>query len=754
MIPTPAIINPPPAYVAIAAASEIVTDQHNLALREQFGLNRGSSPIEDVALFSEGALTLVNSFLDNLLLTFLATARASTLSALRPAIVDVLKSKLAREAIASADQELQDLLAGEPEDEQDEEAEDNGAPHGAPWDLLKVWKRARLRIMVYTRLGAMEEEDEVTYIAELETQDGVSTATQPASTQGGIVSWAAAIFLTSVIEYVAEQALNVCGQAAFARAAGRRRKSVQSATTDGSENRPSERVVIEEHDAEKIALNSTLGRLWRTWRKRARGSTGPTSPHGRRTPAGRFPNSLYHQASFDESVLSNEEGSRMSMDREVGPIPTETEIAANIPLPMTERDVDEIEVPGLAKQVDDDDDETDGMRTPAAQVQQRPLSMLFLASPRDLHHDATAHRKRPLSLPPPPMSAFELAQVSAPDDVSSIFETPMETAGPEGETYVATEDLPEDRGLTIEVLEEATIAQDSQTQDFARVTSTDVAKEDAVVQSRPADAAVANRSSSRHSSRSTTAGIVDHYARDSRASFYHEDYDMKAIGLARTSDVPIAPSPKPDQLSANISGTDLVDMPNVEYYLEKNPGRPESTYLAPAPKDAIRSTDDVSPMSEHAPRTSSRNALSRVNESLVVNTPAESATSAAPDAAKSPVSLLNEVAHEPKPDDSTASVPSVPSRNGQPSDETERAYVQRVRSESQATSVGSSILHMHRASESSVHPSKGFDGRMSEDDRQREFDNMVKREETVKYTLTPQSVRDDVSLLTPTPTHW
>jgi hypothetical protein len=35
---------------------------------------------------------------------------------------------------------------------------------------------------------------------------------------------------------------------------------------------------------------------------------------------------------------------------------------------------------------------------------------------------------------------------------------------------------------------------------------------------------------------------------------------------------------------------------------------------------------------------------------------------------------------------------------------------------------------------------------MSEEDRQREFDTLVKSEDTVKYTLTPQNVRDmDVS---------
>jgi hypothetical protein len=37
---------------------------------------------------------------------------------------------------------------------------------------------------------------------------------------------------------------------------------------------------------------------------------------------------------------------------------------------------------------------------------------------------------------------------------------------------------------------------------------------------------------------------------------------------------------------------------------------------------------------------------------------------------------------------------------------------------------------------------------MSEEDRERQFDSLVKGEETVKFTLTPQTVRDiDVSSL-------
>lgn len=80
----------------------------------------------------------------------------------------------------------------------------------------------------------------------------------------------------------------------------------------------------------------------------------------------------------------------------------------------------------------------------------------------------------------------------------------------------------------------------------------------------------------------------------------------------------------------------------------------------------------------------------------------------------------------------------------------EKATLQRVSSSSSTNrSVGTSILHSARDSETSLNGRpRGLSGRMSEEDREREFDTLVKGQETVKYTLTPQSMRDmDVSMV-------
>jgi hypothetical protein len=206
-------------------------------------------------------------------------------------VSDVLKPRLARDAIEAADEELQGLLAGE----DDEELSTEHAKAVDRWDVEKVWKRTRLRIMVYTRLGELEDEDEERYVQQ---ERGLSMD-EDEDEEAGLVAWASAIFLTSVIEYVAEQSLLVAGSAAFARMAARMKKLAQQ--TDDTEQQPIERLIIEEPDVEKIALNSALGRLWRTWRKRVRSPISPTSP-GRGVYAASSYSSLHHRKASRETI--------------------------------------------------------------------------------------------------------------------------------------------------------------------------------------------------------------------------------------------------------------------------------------------------------------------------------------------------------------------------------------------------------------------------------------------------------------------
>jgi hypothetical protein len=80
--------------------------------------------------------------------------------------------------------------------------------------------------------------------------------------------------------------------------------------------------------------------------------------------------------------------------------------------------------------------------------------------------------------------------------------------------------------------------------------------------------------------------------------------------------------------------------------------------------------------------------------------------------------------------------------DGSPS--SEKSAVQRVPSTSSKKSGSFTAKHSGRDSEASQR--SHVRGRMSEEDRERQFESLVNGEETVKFTLTPQTVRDfDVS---------
>lgn len=252
-ITSPPSVSPDPAYIALSAASQIVNTDH----AERGYLEEQGSKVEfETAIVTPGSLALVNGFLDQLLYSFLAYSRSTSIAALRPAIQEVLKPRLAKEAIQGADEELEGYMAGG-------DAEELLAFHGGQsfrgdYDLNLVWRRTRLRCMVYTRLGDMEEEDEETY---LEQEVNAAEGQRRLHRDIGSISPAAAIFLTSVLECIGEHAMLLAGEAAYNRF-----------QTKGS--RPANsRAVVEEVDMEKLAFNGTLGRLWRSWKKRTRSSS-------------------------------------------------------------------------------------------------------------------------------------------------------------------------------------------------------------------------------------------------------------------------------------------------------------------------------------------------------------------------------------------------------------------------------------------------------------------------------------------------
>lgn len=846
LLPMPLDVFPPPAYVAVSAASQIASDYHNAQLRDQYDLGDGSSsPFEDVAIFSEDGLSLINSFLDNVLYSILAVAKSSSINAIRPAVVDILRPKLAREAMAQAEQELQDLLAGDEEEDQNEVfsySDENGAEK---WDINRVWRRTRLRLMVYTRLGEMEDEDEEHHVQQLGSEFSTGTSELTRTAQAGLVSWSSAIFLTSVIEHVAEQALVAAGQTAFSRAHSKKRKSTGDGTAEAPTSSDGERVTVAESDVEKIALNSTLGRLWRTWRKRAR---APGSPHSRHHSRSEF-GSIAHSKSFDRgSVFSNDTHAHKFDDVPENE-PSETDIAANIPLPMSDNDVNEIEVPGLAREFDEEG--TTGTRTPIEQPRKRPASVLLLGSPR--LHDGPEKRARPLSMPPPERFDF-LAQLdrdvpaaSAPEtedtalleqkhdheqpeaaptesedsqNVPGAFpETPaVETPEPGASTVPsAPEDiLEEPEVLSKEATPQSqTFLRDSEDEDEVEKEHKEPHTKAAIIAGAaaiPAAAAAAAAAVSSKTDRGEPQNVVEAKSIDtedpvkvaatlppevagnalqspptppprrvrpmqSEEQVPKKQESSEAIGIARTSDVPVAAPPTPERSHRRKITAERIrsqEIPAAAGSVAKDAQAMPQQDMPSTPSKPVVAKDEQTPVTysvsniqrEEAQETRSRTPPSQATVPPLVNGSGnhhDSVGNPKPVASNKHLEPMTASPERKKTTGRTsdASSKSRPNRsastdsNGFPhpkykpgdSPGTERAQLQRISSSSDGQrsvhSANTSILNSARVSESSMGRPKGLSiGRMSEEDREREFDSLVRGDETVKYTLTPQSMRD------------
>lgn len=284
----PPSVSPDPAYIALSAASQIVhTDRADRGY-----LDGGASRVDsDTAIVTPGAVALVNGFLDQLLYSFLASSRSTSIAALRPAIQEVLKPRLAKEAIQGADEELEGYMTGG-------DAEELLAFHGGQsfrgdYDLNLIWRRTRLRCMVYTRLGDMEEDDEDTYLEQ--EKENANEGRRRLDRDIGSISPAAAIFLTSVLEFIGEHAMLLAGEAAY------NRFQTKGPRSDNS------RAVVEETDMEKLAFNGTLGRLWRSWKKRVRSSSSLLSP--RPASLGRHKTSSFSDSASRKTSISEGEES-------------------------------------------------------------------------------------------------------------------------------------------------------------------------------------------------------------------------------------------------------------------------------------------------------------------------------------------------------------------------------------------------------------------------------------------------------------
>jgi hypothetical protein len=432
LLSPPASTLPEPAFIAASAASQIVTNDHDSQADTWFD-QHGIEPSGETALVAVPALKLVNSFLDQLLFNFLSISKSTSLASLRPAVSEVLKPKLAKDAINGADQELQEYLGGG----EDEEllAFHNVLESSSDWDLELVWKRTRLRCMVYSSLGDMEEEDE-DYYTEQEQLDGPPGSNNRFSDNPGVVSPAVAIFLTSILEFMGEQVLVVAGQAAYHRLRAKHEKEERDGTSTQAEI--ADRVVVEESDMERVALDRTLGRLWRGWKKRIRSPTASVSVT--RSFSRESMRSLQLQLTNQEiSIEMEDHTEKVARRPSLAAVLAEYEYAAGIALPISADDVREIEIPGLSIQEDSEEETIE--EKDVVRLLPRPKSfMIFrhlIPEPQTLmssQPQTPRSRKRANSLPSPaptPYASPSKRQKSSEDslDKNSVHELEVDSPG-------------------------------------------------------------------------------------------------------------------------------------------------------------------------------------------------------------------------------------------------------------------------------------------------------------------------------------
>jgi hypothetical protein len=356
LLSPPQSVSPEAAFIAASAASQIVTNDHDGHADLWYDQN-GIEPSEQTAVVSQGALQLVNNFLDQLLFSFLQVSNGTSLATLRPAVSEVLKPKLAKDAINNADEELREYLGGADEDDYSH-PQGQGSPRD--WDLELVWKRTRLRCMVYSSLGDMEEEEEDLHMEQENLDIGADDS--------AYISPAVAIFLTSVLEYMGELTLTVAGQASWNRIRAKLEKELREGARQPGDL--AGQMVVEELDMERVALDRTLGRLWRGWKKRIR---SPTIDSGHRGSISHLrQDSDAGDVSLSRPVTSDKSSElRKSQDLYEHAI-AEDVSPSDVPLPLGSNDVNEIEVPGLAVHSDDEDEVLE-------QEEERPIR------PKSLH---------------------------------------------------------------------------------------------------------------------------------------------------------------------------------------------------------------------------------------------------------------------------------------------------------------------------------------------------------------------------------
>ncbi|KAE8158785.1 hypothetical protein BDV40DRAFT_274895 [Aspergillus tamarii] len=409
---------PPPSFIASSSAAQIVTADQEFNTADFVAEDGGDSDAK--AIVTPEALSALNGFLDHLLFNILAAAKSTQLTCIRPAVADVLKPRLANQVVSAADEELREYIGG-PEDEQFQFG--RGMSQNGDFDLVRSWKLTRLRCMVYTRLGDMEEDDEEAYIAQNGLDDDGSVSPRFSMHVGNITP-AAAIFLTSIIEHIGEQALVIAGETARSRLSAKPSDGPEEADSS-AERSTINRLVVEDLDMEKLALNPTMGRLWRTWRRQTR---SPMLSRAVSRESIRRRSTVGPSTGRKSSTVTGDE----LPQRPVIEIPKEID-PAFVALPVGDNDVEEIE--GFTSDGEGAEVVQTMQAVVAHKVRPHSLMVLTLPSPRSptspitpLSAKFTRHvRARSLPDTTPQESAEVDQTADRPSPTSSDEQKPLET---------------------------------------------------------------------------------------------------------------------------------------------------------------------------------------------------------------------------------------------------------------------------------------------------------------------------------------
>ncbi|RKF55940.1 hypothetical protein GcM3_199028 [Golovinomyces cichoracearum] len=207
-----------------------------------------AKPQLESAFNSRSSLALVNNSLDQILYDILLSSQSTIMSALRSAIIEVLKPSLGVSAIHHADLALKTYL-----DECQKSTLLDSLKEIEMVDLVdlnSLEKKARIQRVIYTSL-----EDTESMKSSLDDEVRIDKKT--------IISPAIAIFLKSVLEYIGEQILTAATEITQNNLLSNQ-LSPQNQIPNFQKTVES---LVEANEVDQIAFDTSLNEFWNTWKR-------------------------------------------------------------------------------------------------------------------------------------------------------------------------------------------------------------------------------------------------------------------------------------------------------------------------------------------------------------------------------------------------------------------------------------------------------------------------------------------------------